>query len=162
MRAFPFHAARRQLYVPGELLERHGVQPHDIFAGRSSEGLQGRSPNFATWRAANSPRGRAVARRAGRGDPPISSSCPGAAVARASRAQRSFRARRSFAVAAAMADLAGGAQSGADRGVILSTCSTRKRAKDEAKASAPASSAARPPTTHFRTGRRADGSNRIA
>jgi len=39
LRAFPLHAARRQLYAPIELLSRHGVQPQDIFAGRSSAGL---------------------------------------------------------------------------------------------------------------------------
>ncbi len=39
IRAFPVHAARRQLYVPGELLERHKVNPEDAFAGRSSNGL---------------------------------------------------------------------------------------------------------------------------
>ena len=39
MRAFPVHAARRQLYVPAELLKRHGVPLHDIFAGKSSGGL---------------------------------------------------------------------------------------------------------------------------
>jgi 15-cis-phytoene synthase len=41
VRAFPLHAARRQLYVPLELLERHGVEPQDIFAGRSSKNLRG-------------------------------------------------------------------------------------------------------------------------
>jgi 15-cis-phytoene synthase len=40
LRAFPLHAARGQLYVPMELLDRHKVHPHDIFAGRSSAGLQ--------------------------------------------------------------------------------------------------------------------------
>jgi len=40
LRAFPRHAARGQLYVPMELLDRHQVHPHDIFAGRSSTGLQ--------------------------------------------------------------------------------------------------------------------------
>jgi phytoene synthase len=40
LRAFPLHAARRQLYVPMEILERHQAHPHDIFAGRSSAGLQ--------------------------------------------------------------------------------------------------------------------------
>ena len=40
LRAFPRHAARGQLYVPMELLDRHQVRPHDIFAGRSSAGLQ--------------------------------------------------------------------------------------------------------------------------
>ena len=40
IRAFPLHAARRQLYVPLEVLERHGVEPEDIFAGRSSKNLR--------------------------------------------------------------------------------------------------------------------------
>ncbi len=40
LRVFPLHAARGQLYVPMELLDRHQVRPHDIFAGRSSAGLQ--------------------------------------------------------------------------------------------------------------------------
>ena len=39
MRAFPIHIARRQLYVPTELLDRHQVHLHDLFAGRSSPGL---------------------------------------------------------------------------------------------------------------------------
>jgi phytoene synthase len=39
LRAFPLHAARGKLYVPMELLDRHQVRPHDIFAGRSSPGL---------------------------------------------------------------------------------------------------------------------------
>jgi phytoene synthase len=40
IRAFPLHAARRQLYVPLELIDRHGVEPQDIFAGRSSKNLR--------------------------------------------------------------------------------------------------------------------------
>jgi 15-cis-phytoene synthase len=39
LRAFPFHIARRQLYVPAELLDRQQVQLHDLLAGRSSPGL---------------------------------------------------------------------------------------------------------------------------
>jgi phytoene synthase len=39
IRAFPLHAARRQLFVPLEVLERHGVESQDIFAGRSSKNL---------------------------------------------------------------------------------------------------------------------------
>ena len=39
IRAFPLHAARGQLYVPLEVLERHGVEPQDIFAGKSSKNL---------------------------------------------------------------------------------------------------------------------------
>jgi 15-cis-phytoene synthase len=40
LRAFPLHASRRQLYVPLELLDRHGVEPQDIFAGKSSKNLR--------------------------------------------------------------------------------------------------------------------------
>jgi phytoene synthase len=40
IRAFPLHAARPQLYVPLELIERQGVEPQDIFAGRSSKNLR--------------------------------------------------------------------------------------------------------------------------
>ncbi len=37
--AFPHHARRGQLFLPIEVLSRHGVSPEDIFAGRSSAGL---------------------------------------------------------------------------------------------------------------------------
>ena len=40
MRAFPLHAARHQLYMPVELLARHDVEPSQIFAGQSSNGLR--------------------------------------------------------------------------------------------------------------------------
>ena len=36
LRSFGLHAARRQLYVPLEILDRHQVQPADIFAERMS------------------------------------------------------------------------------------------------------------------------------
>jgi 15-cis-phytoene synthase len=39
MRAFPLHAARRQLYLPTDLLDWHAVKTADIFAGRSSSSL---------------------------------------------------------------------------------------------------------------------------
>jgi phytoene synthase len=39
IRAFPVHAARRQLYIPVELLERHNVRSHDVFMGRPSSDL---------------------------------------------------------------------------------------------------------------------------
>jgi phytoene synthase len=39
IRALPFHAARGQLYIPLDLLERHNVRPHEVFSGRSSSGL---------------------------------------------------------------------------------------------------------------------------
>jgi phytoene synthase len=40
LRTFPLHASRRQLYVPLEVLARHGVEPQDIFAGKSSKNLR--------------------------------------------------------------------------------------------------------------------------
>jgi phytoene synthase len=39
LRAFPRHSERRQLYLPVELLQRHGVRADDVFAGVSSPGL---------------------------------------------------------------------------------------------------------------------------
>ena len=39
LRAFPQHAARRQLYVPLDLLERFAVDPRAIFVGQTSAGL---------------------------------------------------------------------------------------------------------------------------
>jgi phytoene synthase len=39
LRAFPQHAARRQLYVPLDLLERFAVGPQAIFVGQTSAGL---------------------------------------------------------------------------------------------------------------------------
>ena len=39
LRGVPLHVARRQLYIPTEILDRHQVPPHDIFAGHSSPGL---------------------------------------------------------------------------------------------------------------------------
>ncbi|MEZ5789206.1 MAG: phytoene/squalene synthase family protein [Xanthobacteraceae bacterium] len=40
MQAFPVHAARRQLYLPLELLDRHGAEPADIFAGKTTPPLR--------------------------------------------------------------------------------------------------------------------------
>ncbi len=39
--ALPLHAARRQLYVPLEILQRHGAEPEDIFAGKATGQLRG-------------------------------------------------------------------------------------------------------------------------
>jgi phytoene synthase len=39
LRAFPAHTARRQLYVPADLLGRHQARLHELYAGRSSAGL---------------------------------------------------------------------------------------------------------------------------
>src|SRR5579872_740759 len=40
LRAFPMHVARRQIYVPTEILERHEIRLHDVFAERTSPGLK--------------------------------------------------------------------------------------------------------------------------
>lgn len=40
LRAFPLHAARGQLYVPADMLERHGAQAADIRAGRTTSGIR--------------------------------------------------------------------------------------------------------------------------
>ena len=39
LQALPLHAARHQLYLPVELLARHRLEISDLFAGRSSAGL---------------------------------------------------------------------------------------------------------------------------
>jgi 15-cis-phytoene synthase len=39
LRAFPLHAARGQLYLPLELLQRHGAKPEDMLAGRATPEL---------------------------------------------------------------------------------------------------------------------------
>ena len=41
LRAFPWHARRGQIYVPAEILERHGVVREDIVTGRGGPGLAG-------------------------------------------------------------------------------------------------------------------------
>lgn len=38
--ALPRHAARHRLYIPMEVLDRHGVKREDLFAGRDSEPLK--------------------------------------------------------------------------------------------------------------------------
>jgi phytoene synthase len=39
LRALPLHASQGRLYLPLDLLGRHNVDPHEIFAGEASEGL---------------------------------------------------------------------------------------------------------------------------
>jgi 15-cis-phytoene synthase len=39
LRALPLHAARRQLYLPRDLLDRHAVKMADVYAGRTSADL---------------------------------------------------------------------------------------------------------------------------
>jgi 15-cis-phytoene synthase len=40
LKAFPVHAARGQLYVPLEVLERHGAQRSDAVSGQATPGLR--------------------------------------------------------------------------------------------------------------------------
>jgi phytoene synthase len=40
LQSLPIHAARNQLYVPLEILERHEVTPNQVFAGQSTPGLK--------------------------------------------------------------------------------------------------------------------------
>lgn len=40
LRAFPWHATRGQLYVPIEVLERHGARREDVFAGQATVELR--------------------------------------------------------------------------------------------------------------------------
>jgi phytoene synthase len=39
LRAIPFHAARRKLFLPRDLLAAEGLAPEEVFAGRSGAGL---------------------------------------------------------------------------------------------------------------------------
>jgi phytoene synthase len=39
LRLFPRHAARRQLFIPGDILQRHAADPEAIFAGKATAGL---------------------------------------------------------------------------------------------------------------------------
>jgi len=40
LRALPIHAARGQLYLPGDLMQRHGAQSIDVLAGRTTTELR--------------------------------------------------------------------------------------------------------------------------
>jgi phytoene synthase len=40
LRALPVHAARGQVYVPADLLSRHGVGREDVLSGRTTPGVQ--------------------------------------------------------------------------------------------------------------------------
>ena len=40
LRALPLHAARGQLYLPADVLQRHGAQAADVFAGTATTELR--------------------------------------------------------------------------------------------------------------------------
>jgi phytoene synthase len=41
LRAFPLHARQGQIYIPGDILARHGIVREDIVTGRGGPGLRG-------------------------------------------------------------------------------------------------------------------------
>lgn len=65
LRAVPFHAAQRRLYLPQDLLDRHGVGTSQVLAGKGGEGLVA----VAGALAGEARRHLALARRHRRGVP---------------------------------------------------------------------------------------------
>jgi phytoene synthase len=59
LRALPYHAAQRRLYLPADLLEREKLSPEEIFAGHNSEKLH----NAMRWIAERAGARLASARR---------------------------------------------------------------------------------------------------
>ena len=156
LKALPTHAARGQLYVPVELLERHGARAAD---GRRRQG-HARVARGAGRAAADRPpasRAGAGARRRGaaRRDPGAAGAGAGRGDAHADGAARlrAVRTGRDRAMAAAMADLAGGTAAGADVRLITprrrrgrrrrSTARDRRARAGTAPASSPRSSRCR-------------------
>ena len=82
LRAFPQHAARRQLYVPTEMLERHRAIVADIFAGRASPGLHAALAEMRGIGAADiSPRPASSMAALPAGASGVAAACAGAAFA---------------------------------------------------------------------------------
>ena len=65
LRAFARHASRGQLYLPADVLERHGVSPSDVFAGRAVDPLRAALTELRAFA-----RGNLAAFAARRGDLP--------------------------------------------------------------------------------------------
>lgn len=40
LRALPVHASRRQLYLPADVMRRHGADPEDVFSGKATTELR--------------------------------------------------------------------------------------------------------------------------
>ena len=118
LRALPLHAARRQLYVPMEVLERHQVRTEDLFAGRSGPGLNAALAELRNL--AGQHLAAASERMAELPSAALPAFLPLALVrpwlARLERSD-AFAPARYRAMAAAMADLARGTKSGAHRAV---------------------------------------------
>ena len=65
LRALPIHAARGQLYLPADLMQRHGAQSADVFAGRATTELRAVLAELRLRGAASSRRGARPAQRHG-------------------------------------------------------------------------------------------------
>ena len=78
LRLLPLDAARGRLFIPADLLGRHGIVPQDIFAGRSSNGLTAALADMRNLAAGHYRQARALA--AGAGQRSIAAWLPAALV----------------------------------------------------------------------------------
>ena len=113
--AFPLHAARRQLYVPLDLMQRHGARPEDVFAGIATPELAAALAELRAVARAHLAQ-VAIADDSAGVDAGVAAGCAGRADAQAAGAQcrRTIHAASVAAMASAMAAVAGGARSAAD------------------------------------------------
>ncbi len=121
LKAFPIHVARGQLFVPLELLDRHGTD-------RQGAAMRPATPQLRAALAElrhSARRHLAEARQLLKASPPavvpalLPLALAGPTLARMEQSGRSFRCGRTAAMAAAMADLAGGQTALADLSVNL-------------------------------------------
>jgi 15-cis-phytoene synthase len=63
LQAFPIHAARGQLFLPLEVLARHGAGPHDVAAGHNKPGLRAAFSELRGEARAHLAKARALAER---------------------------------------------------------------------------------------------------
>ena len=112
--AFPVHAARRQLYVPLDVMQRHGARPEDVFAGIATPALAAALAELRAVARAHLAQ-VAIRRYPARADAGVPAGRAGRADAQAAGARLppSVLRASAAAVAAAMAAVAGGAQSAA-------------------------------------------------
>ena len=125
LRSFPLDVSRRQMFVPLELLERHGVSREDVEAHRNTRALQAA---LAELRAHARAAYGAIPRRRRRDSRPLCAGLPrgrcrtDTARKARPRRQRSVHAGRGAAMASPMGDVARGAPVAA--GVIAFTART--------------------------------------
>ncbi|HWJ76364.1 MAG TPA: phytoene/squalene synthase family protein [Kaistia sp.] len=63
LRALPWHARRQQLYLPADLMARHGVKADDVFAGRATPALMALLAEMRTIARDHLDKARAAIRR---------------------------------------------------------------------------------------------------